>query len=139
MKKERDTKEQLFEMMNKVNSTFKTPLNENIHNNIYDGGILNTSKSQAGYTGHISDNNPTNEPKPNSGAEFDIGHKIYKEVKALMDKQLDYYQNMSYSNMDASQTVDLYVKILDGVKDAVYQDMGDSINPNAGAAPDERV
>lgn len=63
---------------------------------------------------------------------FSLGHNIYKDVMALIRQQAGNTLGSSAEN-----DVKFYDKVLNGVRDAMYQDMGDSVNPNAGAAPDE--
>ncbi len=102
-------KKMLFEAMHKITGM---PLNENIHNNIYDGGIFNSK---------------------NTADALSIGHNIYREVKELINAQTsdDVWAG------GAENALKFYEKIFEGLRDALYQDLGDSVNPNAGAAPDE--
>lgn len=98
-----NNKQRLFEVMQKIDKTFKPVLNENINN-----------------------------PSGNADA-LNIGHNIYKDVKTLIDN----HTSDDIWAGGANYALDYYIKILDGVRDALYQDLGDSVNPNAGAAPDE--
>ena len=103
----------------------KMGLGENIHNNIYDGGILN-SKNTAGY-------NPDATNTPKTPDALTVGHNIYREVKDLINSQV----GDEVWGGGAENALKFYVKVLEGLSDALYQDLGDSVNPNAGAAPDE--
>lgn len=66
---------------------------------------------------------------------LNIGHNIYKEVKTLIDSRA----GEGHWNAGAENAMYFYGKVLDGISDAMYQDLADSINTNAGAAPDEMV
>ncbi len=80
---------------------------------------------------------PLNEDYQDNGVDnfqpLDIGHNIYKEVMGLINNQA----GEEVWSGGAENALNFYLKVLEGIKDALYQDLGDSINPNAGAAPDE--
>ena len=64
-----------------------------------------------------------------------VGHNIYQDVMTLINHAggEDIWAN------GAEGALEFYEGVLKGISDALYQDMGDSINKNAGAAPDEMV
>jgi len=64
-----------------------------------------------------------------------VGHNIYKDVMTLINHAggEDVWAN------GVEGALEFYENVLKGISDALYQDLGDSINKNAGAAPDEMV
>ena len=64
-----------------------------------------------------------------------VGHNIYNDVMAL----INYQTGDEVWSGGAEGALNFYEKVLEGLRDAMYQDLGDSINKNAGAAPDEMV
>ena len=137
MKKQENTKQKLFQMVSKLDPTFKlneeilqgsdesNELEENIHNTAQMGGVLN-SRGTAGY-------NPDATNEPRTPDAFSVGHNVYKEVMVLINAQTG---NEVWGG-GAENALKFYDKVIDGIRNAMYQDMGDSVNPNAGAAPDE--
>jgi len=61
------------------------------------------------------------------------GHNIYKDVMILINHQA----GDEIWGGGAESALKFYENVLEGLRDALYQDLADSVNPNAGAAPDE--
>ena len=62
-----------------------------------------------------------------------VGHNIYNDVMAL----INYQTGDEVWSGGAEGALNFYEKVLEGLRDAMYQDLGDSVNKNSGAAPDE--
>lgn len=77
--------------------------------------------------------NETGEIGVNVSNAINIGHNIHKDVINLINNQAG--ENIWSGG--AMNALKFYDKVLEGIRDALYQDLGDSINTNAGAASDE--
>jgi len=76
---------------------------------------------------------PSLHENTDTGEALSVGHNIYNDVMAL----INYQTGDEVWSGGAEGALNFYEKVLEGLRDAMYQDLGDSVNKNAGAAPDE--
>jgi len=109
-------KNRLFEVMGRLDKTFKPTLNENMGDDM---------------------DNLTETPQNLDQLPPQIGHTIYKQVMDLITELVPEDVNNELWTDMKNKAVPFYEKIFDTLKSAFYEQYGDSLNTNAGAAPDE--